>query len=41
MIKNLQGGNSIKHPSGICVGRLGELYVTDQSNHSFFGFMKV
>jgi len=36
MIKNLQGGNSIKHPSGICVGRLGELYVTDQSNHSIF-----
>ena len=36
MIKNLQGGNSIKHPSGICVGRLGELYITDQSNHSIF-----
>ena len=36
MIKNLQGGNSIEHPSGICVGRLGELYITDQSNHSIF-----
>ena len=36
MIKNLPEGNSINHPSGICVGRLGELYITDQSNHSVF-----
>ena len=36
MIKNLPEGNSIDHPSGICVGRLGELYITDQSNHSVF-----
>ena len=36
MIKNLPEGNSIEHPSGVCVGRLGELYITDQSNHSVF-----
>ena len=36
MIKSLPKGNSIDHPSGICVGRLGELYITDQSNHSVF-----
>ena len=36
MIRNLPEGNSIEHPSGICVGRLGELYITDQSNHSVF-----
>ena len=36
MIKNLPEGNSINYPSGICVGRLGELYITDQSNHSVF-----
>ena len=36
MIKSLPEGNSIDHPSGICVGRLGELYITDQSNHSVF-----
>ena len=35
-VKNLPEGNSIDHPSGICVGRLGELYITDQSNHSVF-----
>ena len=36
LIKNLPGGNSIEHPSGICVGRLGELYITDQFSHSVF-----
>ena len=36
MIKNLPEGNSIEYPSGVCVGRLGELYITDQSNHSVF-----
>ena len=36
VIKNLPEGNSINHPSGICVGRMGELYITDQSNHSVF-----
>ena len=36
MIKSLPEGNSINYPSGICVGRLGELYITDQSNHSVF-----
>ena len=36
MIKKLPEGNSINYPSGICVGRLGELYITDQSNHSVF-----
>ena len=40
MIKSLPEGNSIDHPSGICVGRLGELYITDQSNHSVFWVFK-
>ena len=36
MIKNLSEGNSIEHPSGVCVGGLGELYITDQYKNSIF-----
>ena len=35
-LKNLPEGHSVEFPSGLCVGPLGELYITDQSNHSIF-----